>query len=527
MKLSKSLYTRGLQCVKSLWLKKYRKDLLTPPDESIQAIFETGNRVGELACELFPNGVKVPFDSTNYEGMIEKTKILMDSNITNIYEASFSYDNIFVAIDILHINEDKSVEIYEVKSSTEVKDIYLHDASIQYYVLNEIGFNVKKVSIVHLNNKYVRGDELEIDKLFTVADVTDEVKEPQGEIPENIERFRRVLRDQINEPKIDIGKHCSDPYECDAMEYCWRHIPEYSIFNISRLNSDKKFELYRQGVVNFEDIPDISAFSPAQQIQIRSELTKEEIIDNEAIREFIDSLSYPLYHLDFETFQQAIPEYKGISPFMQIPFQYSLHIEQKDGKLDHKEFLAEDGVDPRYELAKHLINDIPTDVTVLAYNMGFEKGVIKRLAEEFDEFRDHLLCIHDNIQDLMTPFQKRYYYTPKMRGSYSIKYVLPALVPEMAEAYKKLDGVQNGGDAMRTFAQLSEIEDEKEKARLREALLRYCELDTLAMVKILEKLREVANETRFVYVCSNCEAEHVYFEKINVVKCENCGCNIK
>ena len=173
MNLSKSLYTRGLQCSKSLWLKKYRSDVLTPPDKQTLAVFEVGHRVGELACELFPNGREIPFEGTTFDEKIVLTRKWMKEGIQNIYEATFKYDNILVMVDILHINEDGSVEIYEVKSSTEVKDIYLHDASIQYYVLKGLGYDVKKTSIVHLNNKYVREESLEIDKLFTMADVSD------------------------------------------------------------------------------------------------------------------------------------------------------------------------------------------------------------------------------------------------------------------------------------------------------------------------------------------------------------------
>ncbi len=489
MELSKSQYIRGLQCVKSLWLKKYKKDVLSAPDGGAEAIFETGNKVGELACGLFSYGVEVAFAPNNYEAMFETTKKLMADGVKNIYEAFFSYDDIFAAIDILHINDDGSVEIYEVKSSTEVKSVYLDDVSIQYYILQGLGYSIKSANVVHINNSYVRGDELEIEKLFCIVDVTDEVLELQCNIKEHLKNFDTFLQDKGNEPKIDIGTHCFKPYECDAFAYCWEHIPEYSIFDISRLRSDKKFQMYYKNIIKFEEIEDISLFSESQQIQIKSELTQKSIINKEAIKEFLDTLSYPLYHLDFETFQQAIPEWRGISPFMQIPFQYSLHIEQQDGSLTHKEFLAKEGLDPRYELAKRLVEDIPSDVIVLAYNMGFEKGVIRKLAQHFREFAPHLLAIHDNIKDLMTPFAKKDYYEPAMRGSYSIKYVLPAVVPEMAKAYKELDGVQNGTEAMQTYAKLSQMEDTKEVKRLRESLLRYCELDTLAMVKVLEKLK--------------------------------------
>jgi len=490
MNLSKSLYTRGLQCSKSLWLKKYTPEVLSKPDKQAQAVFETGDRVGALACELFPDGKEVPYEGTSYDEKLALTQQWIDEGVNNIYEATFNYEGILVMVDILHINDDGSVEIYEVKSSTEVKDVYLHDASIQYYVLDGLGFDVKKTSIVHINNKYVRGKELEIDKLFTTVDVSDEVLELQADIPTYLKHFELQLSDKENEPNISIGTHCMKPYDCDAMAYCWKDIPEYSIFNISRLRSNKKFELYEKGILTFDDITDISDFSPAQQVQISSEKSQSEIINHDAIRTFVDGLSYPLYHLDFETFQQAIPEWEGISPFMQIPFQYSLHIEAKDGSLMHKEFLAIEGVDPRYELAKRLVKDIPADVTVLAYNMGFEKGVIRKLADMFEEFASPLMAIHDNIQDLMTPFQKKDYYVPALKGSYSIKYVLPALVPAMDKAYTELDGVQNGGDAMQTYAKLAHMDDKAEVSRLREALLRYCELDTLAMVRVLDKLKE-------------------------------------
>ena len=490
MKLSKSLYTRGLQCVKSLWLKKYRKDLLTPPDSSTEQIFAIGDKVGALACQLFPNGKEIPFNNTTFTEKIELTQKWFLEGIENIYEATFEYNGILIMVDILHIIDakNKEVEIYEVKSSTEVKDVYLHDASIQCYVLNGLGYKVSNTNIVHINNEYVRGNELNIEELFSIIDVSTEILALQNEIPSNLKYFKKYLSNKTDEPKFDIGKHCTNPYPCDAMDYCWKHIPEYSIFNISRLRAEKKFNMYENGILGFEQITDISTFSTSQQVQILSEQKQEAIINKPEIRTFVNSLKYPIFHLDFETFQQAIPEWKGIRPYMQIPFQYSLHIEQKDGSLEHKEFLAKEGVDPRFELAKYLVKDIPTDVTVLAYNRGFEKGVIERLADEYKELSDTLMSIHGNIEDLMTPFQKKDYYTPKMEGSYSIKKVLPTLDPDMANAYKNLDLVSNGGDAMNTFPQLKNM-NESERIKYRKALLEYCKLDTLAMVKVLAKLK--------------------------------------
>ncbi len=492
MNLSKSLYTKAIQCPKALWLKKYKKEVLTPPDESALVVFETGNIVGELAYQLFPNGKEVPY-SKNYDEMISKTQRYLADGASTIYEATFAYQGILVMVDVLIIEDDGNFSIYEVKSSTSVKEIYLHDASIQYYVLKGLGHSIKSANIVHIDNSYVRGDELELDELFSTVDVSDEVIALQDDIPVRLKEFEKCLEDKINEPAIDIGSHCKKPYECDAKDYCWRvqrNIPDYSIFNIFNLGSKKQIELYSQGIVNIDDIADDFDMTAIQKQKVQNYKSKTTYIDKEKIQEFVETLSYPIYHLDFETFQQAVPEFKGISPFEQIPFQYSLHIEHENGTLEHKEFLAEDGTDPREEIAKRLCDDIPSDVTVLAYSMSFEKGVIKRLASSFEEYGSHLLNINENMHDLMLPFQKKYYVTPSMNGSYSIKYVLPALVPKMAKAYKELDGVQNGSQAMSAFANMSKLEY-VEKEKMRSSLLAYCKLDTLAMVKVLGKLREL------------------------------------
>ncbi len=492
MTLSKSLYTRAIQCPKSLWLKKYKPEVLSLPDEQAKARFEMGNVVGDLACELFPDGREVPY-TTNFDEMISTTKQWLEEGVRSIYEATFFAQDILVLVDILHVNEDGSVSLYEVKSSTEVKEIYLHDVSIQYYVLKSLGFAIKDTFIIHLNKEYVRGDELELEKLFCVLNVSEEVLALQSEIPIKLKTYQTYLQDKENEPDIQIGKQCHNPYVCDAKEYCWkvqRNIPEYSIFNIFNLGSKKQKELYEQGIVDIADVPDDFAMSEAQAKAVQSYKKQESFIDKNAIKEFCESLSYPLYHLDFETYQQAIPSYKGVSPYMQIPFQYSLHVESGDGTLEHKEFLAKAGSDPRRALAQQLVQDIPLHVNILAYNMSFEKGVIRKLAGQFEDLSTSLMAIHDNIKDLMIPFQKKHYLTPSMQGSYSIKYVLPALVPEFEKAYKSLEGIQNGSEAMSAYAALH-VKSLDEQKEIRKQLLAYCKLDTLAMVKVLEKLREI------------------------------------
>ena len=491
MALSKSLYIRGLQCEKSLWLKKKKPEVLQAPDDGAQAVFDTGTSVGELACELFSGGERIEYTG-DFGSQMAKTKELMERGTKVIYEATFCFDGILVMVDILRIGKDGLI-INEVKSSTSVKEVYIDDASIQYYVISSLGYKVSAVNIIHIDNSYVRGEKLELDKFFHTEDVTEQVRKKQADIPQVLSKFDEILSKDV-EPDIDIGPRCSDPYNCDAWEYCWRKqrgIPEYSIFDISRLRSDKKFELYKSGVVKFEDIKELDKFNASQQIQIRSELSQEEIIDKDAINEFLGTLSYPIYHLDFETFQQAVPEFIGLSPYEQIPFQFSIHKDDGKGNLEHFEFLAEVGADPRYELALNLIKFIPQDACVLAYNMSFEKRVIRRLAEIYPQISNELMAIHDNIKDLMAPFASKNYYHSKMQGSYSIKYVLPALVPEFESAYKNLNLIHHGGEAMQAYEAMAYMPADEREA-YKKALLAYCKLDTLAMVKVLEKLREVA-----------------------------------
>ncbi|EPE2036602.1 DUF2779 domain-containing protein [Campylobacter jejuni] len=403
----------------------------------------------------------------------------------------FCYDGILIMIDILQNTKDGLI-INEVKSSISLKDVYIDDCSLQYYVLSNLNYKIKQVNLIHLNNGYYKDDFLDINQLFISNDITDKIIQNQEQVKENLKYFEEILNKK-EEPDIDIGTQCFDPYECDGYEYCWikqRNLCEKdSVFNISRLNANKKFELYYKNIIDFKDIKDLSIFNENQQIQIKASLNKKIHINKENIKKFLNTLTYPIYHLDFETFMQAVPEFKGVKPYMQIPFQYSLHIDYKD-KLEHKEFLSECRIDPRYELAKNLINDIPKDTCVLAYNASFEKGVIRNLALIFPEFSEHLLNIEKNIKDLMLPFQNKDYYHYKMQGSYSIKKVLPALIPDMEKAYKDLELIHNGNEAMQSF-ELMQNMDQNTQVKYRKALLEYCKLDTLAMVKILKHLEEI------------------------------------
>ena len=295
-----------------------------------------------------------------------------------------------------------------------------------------------------------------------------------------------------SEPNIDIDLYCTKPYDCPYFKYCTKSIEENNIFKLRGMNNNTKFKLYKKGIYTYNDLLNSNITSKYKQ-QITFELyDKEDYIDKEKIREFVSTLSYPLYFLDFETYQEAIPQYDDIRPYMQIPFQYSLHYyEKEDSPLLHKEFLGEPSTDPRRLLAESLVKDIPKDVCILAYNMMFEKMVIKNLASIYPDLSNHLMNIYNNMYDLMIPFKNRDYYTKDMHGSYSIKYVLPALFPNDPELdYHNLNLIHNGSEAMTMFANLSNYSKEKQE-EIRHCLLKYCELDTYAMVKIFGKLKEI------------------------------------
>ena len=284
---------------------------------------------------------------------------------------------------------------------------------------------------------------------------------------------------------------CFEPYKCPYFKYCTKNLDKPNVFDIKSLSNKKKLEFYNNNIIGYQELLN-SNLNDRYKVQIDYEINdKEDYMDKKAIKRFLNTITFPVYFLDFETFQMSIPKYDKVKPYMQIPFQYSLHYYDENKKLNHKEFLAQGDCDPRRELALRLVNDIPKDTCVLAYNMSFEKTVIKALANLYPDLADHLMNIHSNIKDLMVPFQKRYYYTKDMQGSYSIKYVLPALFPnDPSLDYHNLDLVHNGSEAMDAFYRINDYSKEELK-EIRKSLLSYCELDTYAMVKIYDRLNKI------------------------------------
>ncbi|TSA09511.1 MAG: DUF2779 domain-containing protein [Deltaproteobacteria bacterium] len=484
--LSKSLFMKGLQCYKALYLHKFHPELRDEVSEAQEARFQSGREVGTYARQLFPGGFEVSYEDLSMEEQLNLTGEKIKGGARILYEPAFSYDNVFVKADILR-KARQGWELYEVKGSTGRKDVYLDDVAVQYYVLKGAGIRISKASVVFLNKQYVRNSAIDPSKLFVIDDVTNTVRDKQRFVADEIASMRKALGKRV--PDIDIGERCTKPYDCAFYGHCRQHIPEYSVFNLDGRGRVKPLDLYRQGIVDLRDAPK-EILSKKQNIQLNSFLQEKEYVNKAGLKQFLDSLWYPLYFLDFETFSCAIPTFSGTRPYQNVPHQYSLHhLKRKGARLGHRAFLAEPNIDPREELARNLVSEIPDNACVLAYHASFEIGRLKELAASYPRYRKKLQRIIKNVRDLEIPFKKKDVYHWKMKGSSSQKYVLPALVPQLS--YEGME-ISNGGMAVQAYFRTCESQDQSEIEAIRKALLDYCKLDTLGMVRILERLREMA-----------------------------------
>lgn len=490
MYFSKSQYTAFLGCPKMCWLNKYRPELQVTSSDALSRM-ERGTEVGDLAKGLFGEyvdmTVRKPDGSLDIPAMLSNTQAAVRGGAESICEAAFSFDGLYCAVDILH-REGDGYAIYEVKSSSEVKDYHLSDIAYQKYVLCKCGIKVTGAHIVILNKFYVRHGDIDISGLFRIdggVDFSSAIDERCKAVEANLKLAERVLA-SAEEPDIDIGEGCSA--WCGYRGYCMRHLPTPSVFDLYRL--DKKFERYRDGIISFDDILGSGIkLSEIQKLQIEYSGRSDAHIDKRGIQAFLGTLRYPLYFLDFEYMAEPIPQYDGTCPHEQIPFQYSLHVAAgPKGEIRHEEFLGDSATDPRRALAEKLCRDIPRGVCTLAYSAGTERGIVKRLAAAFPDLSAHLTSIADGIEDLLPVFRKGLFYKREMGGSFSIKSVLPAVFPEMD--YHNLEGVQNGTAAMEIYPRIKDMPPE-EAREARRQLLEYCERDTLAMVMLWQKLVEV------------------------------------
>lgn len=485
--LSKSSFIKGLQCEKHLYLYKYYYNEMDDLSDMQKAIFKRGTNVGELARLLFPGGqIAAQGNPPDYDKALKKTMELFDKGTKVIYEAAFSFDKVLSIADIA-VREDNIWKIYEVKSSTSVSETYLNDAALQYYVISNKGISVKDFLIVYINNRYVRKNELNLNELFVSESVIDLILPLQNFIKEKADKFKKLLMGkQI--PDIDIGEHCYNPYICSFFNYCRKHIPRDSIFDLSGMHLAKKYELYNEGIIKLDDVPVNFSMSKNNKLQLETYKSNKLVVNQKAIRNFVSDLSYPLIFMDFETFQPAVPLFDNSRPYQQIPFQYSIHIKENENEEPkHFEFLAEQGEDPRLKFIESLLKVVEGEANIIVYNKAFEVARLKEIARDFPQYSKEIEKLILRIKDLMVPFQRKYYYAPEMKGSYSIKAVLPSLSPELN--YDRLE-INEGGLASLAYERLQSETDLMFIAEIKQQLLEYCKIDTLGMVKILEKLNK-------------------------------------
>ncbi|MFW6450402.1 MAG: DUF2779 domain-containing protein [Nanoarchaeota archaeon] len=481
MLLSKSKYLQGLQCSKLLWVNINDKERLPEIDASTQHIFDQGHQIGELAKSLFP-GIDMPTES--FKENIEKTKELLAKR-KPLFEAGFMVDGLFARVDILNPVNNKW-DLIEVKSSTSVKDVNIDDVAFQKHVCEKAGLKIRKCFLMHINKEYVKNGEIDPDEFFVQEDITEDVISAQAGIEERISSMFSVINGP--EPDVKIGRHCNDPYSCDLMEECWGFLPEKGVDCLC-CGGKKTFDLIDKGIYHIKDIPGDYKLTPRQRIQKYCEHNGGQYIEREKIREWLEKLEYPVYYFDFETFNTAIPMFDGVKPYQQIPFQFSLHIQNSPGgELKHYSFLAEGSEDPRPKLLAKMYELMGDKGSIVVYNQSFEIGCLRNMAEAFPEYKEWVEELVSRFVDLIVPFRKFWYYDSSQRGSASIKKVLPAVT---GEDYEDME-IGDGGTASLEYLRITYGDCDKEEVnQVRDALEKYCGLDTEGMVWIVDRLREM------------------------------------
>ncbi len=483
--LSKSLYMTGLQCNKALWLHKYQPELKDEQSPEQEAILDFGAEVGRYAQELFSGGVLVPYGDLSHSQQLAMTQDAISNGASTIYEGAFSYDGVFIKADILHLGPD-GWELYEVKSSAGPKELYPDDIAIQYYAISGTGLHLVKACLVHLNTDYVRQGTIDAEQLFTIVDLTDKIWEMQSDVVAKLAAMKAMLQNDI--PETDISPNCNDPHTCAFHGHCWAHIPENSVFDFRGTGRPNAFELYRQGTVSMEDVP-TDKLGWLQKLQLDGLINQKNYVDKVAVKAFLDSLWFPLCFMDFETtYMVPIPLFDGMRPYEQLPFQFSLHVIEKEGEDPvHHAYLAKGLKNPCEEFLSNLLAAMPPGACILTWNKRFEVKRLEELAARFPEKSADISAVIANIKDLMVPFRDKSIYHWKLNGSYSIKNVLPALVD--GYSYENLP-INSGDMASAAWVRMIQEPDLNEQQRLYSELLEYCHLDTLAMVLILSEMRK-------------------------------------
>lgn len=500
MVLSKSDYMLFLRHPAWLWLKKHDKDTLPAVDENTQAMFAAGHDFEAYAESLFPGGVKLGF--ANYDEYLTlpaRTSQALQNGAEVVFQGRFEVDNLTCIVDVLQRNPDSTFDLIEIKASTKARPEHEYDLAFQLLVLEKAGLRIRNIVVMHANKEYVRKGEIDPAEFVGRTDITEKVRSRMGTTLLQVDRAFEVLASQttpdisprhINQLGIP-GK--SSPWLAEWMEIykgIKGEFDTYSIYNLAYPNPEQLGKLEDLGITTMYEMDEDQGLRDKQKVQIRTTKTNERMVDAEKIKAFVETFRYPLYFFDYETLSTVVPQFDAYSPYNDYPFQYSLHIIESPGaKVQHKEYLHGEASDPMPGLLAQLKQDIGDSGTVLAWNMGYEKGCNDRMAALYPDYADFLADLNARIEDLMTPFAKMWFFDKDFFGSASVKNVLPVLVPELS--YKELE-VDNGLLARRLWTDtVLNGQNENKRLEVMYNLRKYCELDTFAMVRILEELEKV------------------------------------
>ena len=474
--LSKSKIIAHRQCPKRLWLQINRPELIQI-SAATQVRFDEGNKVGDIARQNHPGGVFI--ETLNRVEAIAQTKEAV-ANHQTIFEGAFFEEDVMIRADLL-FPEKEGYRLVEVKSSTGVKSYHVDDVTVQSWVMDKAGCIPTSMALAYINNQFIYQGDGNYEGLFAEADLSDQVKPNMSQVQSWVDAAKKTLALSV-EPTIAPGEQCTDPFTCDFISYC--SPPEEGVeYPVEILPYGKAVaaQLRADGFKDLREVP-AGLLSNPKHLKVHAvTCSGEALLEPEATAQ-IKALPYPRYYLDFETIGFAVPIWAGTRPYMQLPFQWSCHIEQADGSMAHEEFLDLSGNDPREMFAKTLVKAVSTHGPVIVYNAGFEGARIKELAAAFPHLASELLAIPERFFDLL-PLARNHYYHPDMKGSWSIKDVLPTIAPELD--YANLE-VSDGAMAQEAYKEAIHSQTTSErKEKVRHAMLKYCEQDTIAMLKIV------------------------------------------
>lgn len=485
LSLSKSKLTAYHQCHKRLWLELHRPELRVDSPSS-QKAFAIGYSIGDLAQREHPEGILIgpanPGDPIDWPKVFADTKSALELTPRRpIFEATCRHDGVLVRADLL-IPDGDGWHMAEVKSSASVKPYHINDVAVQTWVMREEGVDIRTVELRHVDNKFVYPGGDRYEGLFYAGDVQDEVEALQSEVPRWVADAKAVAAS--NEPMVPMGAQCNKPFACPFMGYCEGLAgpgPEYPV-TILPGNKGKSLarRLAEEGFADLRHVP-AGRITDGWLSTIHAvTCSGEPHLDAEGARRTLEALPYPRFFFDFETISFAVPIWAGTRPYEKLPFQWSCHVERSPGKFEHAEFLDLSGNDPLRACAEGLLSALETEGPVFAYHASFERGVLRSLADHFPDLQQALRAAHDRFFDL-EDVVRDYYYHPEMRGSCSIKQVLPTVAPDLD--YAKLEEVQDGTGAQEAYiAAIDPKTAAERREELRQRLLTYCGLDTWAMV---------------------------------------------